>query len=115
MLPELLSNMGISSACLEVWGPEIVRGQDDGASYFSYIAHGKTYTFGWNNEYYRTNLMSIQVSTIPQQQQCCVLCCSFIMMVWQQALSISRLDPPGFCFTLQDESKGVDCKVGTGM
>ena len=33
-------------------GPEIVRGQDPGAQYFPYIAHGKTYTFGWNNEYY---------------------------------------------------------------
>ena len=33
-------------------GPEIVRDQDPGAQYFNYIAHGKTYTFGWNNEYY---------------------------------------------------------------
>jgi len=32
-----------------------------------------------------TNLMLIQVSTILEQH-CCVLCCSFIMMVWQQAL-----------------------------
>ena len=33
-------------------GPEIVHDQDPGAQYFTYIAHGKTYTFGWNNEYY---------------------------------------------------------------
>ena len=33
-------------------GPEIVHDQDLGAQYFTYIAHGKTYTFGWNNEYY---------------------------------------------------------------
>ena len=37
-------------------GPEIVRNQDPGAQYFNYIAHGKTYTFGWNNEYYEFDI-----------------------------------------------------------
>jgi len=50
-------------------GPEIVRGQDDGASYFTYIAHGKTYTFGWNNEYYE-----FDVNTSEHYTRAAVLC-----------------------------------------
>ena len=39
-------------------GPSIVPGQDEGASFVYYEAHGRRYSFGWNNEYYEFDLIS---------------------------------------------------------
>ena len=54
-------------------GPEIVQGQDDGASYFTYIAHGKTYTFEWNNEYYEFDVNTSEHYTTAAAVLCIVL------------------------------------------
>ena len=39
-------------------GPPIIEGQDEGANFIYYEAHGRQYPYGWNNEYYEYNIMS---------------------------------------------------------
>lgn len=39
-------------------GPPIIEGQDEGAEFFYYEAHGRRYSFGWNNEYYEFDIIS---------------------------------------------------------
>ena len=39
-------------------GPPILPGQDEGAKFIYYEAHGRSYSFGWNNEYYEFDIIS---------------------------------------------------------
>ena len=79
-------------------GPEIVHDQDPGAQYFTYIAHGKTYTFGWNNEYYEFDIntsefffcyksfMQAGINTLEVLQWAWLLMplCAKYFLLWQQ-------------------------------
>jgi hypothetical protein len=42
-------------------GPPIVPGQDEGARFIYYEAHGRRYKFGWNNEYYEFDVISCKL------------------------------------------------------
>ena len=46
-------------------GPPIVPGQDEGARFIYYEAHGRRYSFGWNNEYYEFDVISRKFDVPP--------------------------------------------------
>ena len=45
-------------------GLPIVPGQDEGARFIYYEAHGRRYSFGWNNEYYEFDVISCKLMSL---------------------------------------------------
>ena len=43
-------------------GKPIIEGQDEGAEFIYYEAHGRRYSFGWNNEYYEYDISSCKLN-----------------------------------------------------
>ena len=57
-------------------GPDIVSGQDPGATYVAYEANGIVYPYGWNNEYYEFELKSGKWCAVLTLSQCTSQTCT---------------------------------------